>query len=255
MHPFHKLREAGPMTPAQVAVVLNRDVLMHTPLLIKPLVGRELVAIVIAMSTQSRDDPGAYVLEDYPPPMARHGRRTQAREPGAPDRRRERTAAGAHGRIPAVSGSQNIEKSADGSERRQAAGRLVGLSGGNRKVIRSATLAAAQFDVRVGDLHERKSLLPAPRPSPGRPICRSCTRSWRPCRRSSAWPPTTAATPTSTVGAISSPPCATSCRWARRGRAKGAIQSGFRRARLPATRRGLLKSNSVPSGASSVVFT
>src|SRR5258705_12055069 len=84
----------------------------------------------------------------------------------------------------------------------QAAGRLVGLSGGNRKVIRSATLAAAQFDVRVGDLHERKSLLPAPRPSPGRPICRSCTRSWRPCRRSSAWPPTTAATPTSTVGAI-----------------------------------------------------
>jgi hypothetical protein len=167
MHPFRKLREAGPMTPAQVAVVLNRDVVMHTPLLIKPLVGRELVAIVIAMSTQSRDDPGAYVLEDYPPPMARHGRRTQAREPGAPDRRRERTAAGAHGRIPAVSGSQNIEKSADGSERRQAAGRLVGLSGGNRKVIRSATLAAAQFDVRVGDLHERKSLLPAPRPSPG----------------------------------------------------------------------------------------
>jgi len=72
------------MTPAQVAVVLNRDVVMHTPLLIKPLVGRELVAIVIAMSTQSRDDPGAYVLEDYPPPMARHGRRTQAREPGAP---------------------------------------------------------------------------------------------------------------------------------------------------------------------------
>jgi len=96
------------MTPAQVAVVLNRDVVMHTPLLIKPLVGRELVAIVIAMSTQSRDDPGAYVLEDYPPPMARHGRRTQAREPEAPDRRRERTAAGAHGRIPAVSGSQNM---------------------------------------------------------------------------------------------------------------------------------------------------
>ncbi len=48
MHPFRKLREAGPMTPAQVAVVLNRDVVMHTPLLIKPLVGRELVAIVIA---------------------------------------------------------------------------------------------------------------------------------------------------------------------------------------------------------------
>src|SRR6266853_2346614 len=79
MHPFRKLREAGPMTPAQVAVVLNRDVVMHTPLLIKPLVGRELVAIVIAMSTQSRDDPGAYVLEDYPPPMARHGRRTSSR--------------------------------------------------------------------------------------------------------------------------------------------------------------------------------
>src|SRR5437899_10752247 len=99
------------------------------------------------MSTQSHDDTGAYVLEDYPPPMARHGRRTQAREPGAPDRRRERTAAGAHGRIAAVSGSQNSEKWADGAERRQAAGRLGGLSGGNLKVNRSVRLAAAQFSV------------------------------------------------------------------------------------------------------------
>jgi len=49
------------MTPAQVAVVLNRDVVMHTTAPDKPLVGRELLAIVIAMSTQSRDDPGAYV--------------------------------------------------------------------------------------------------------------------------------------------------------------------------------------------------
>src|SRR5258705_3108381 len=146
MHPFRKLREAGPMTPAQVAVVLNRDVVSHTPLLIKPLVARELVAIVIAMSTQSRDDPGAYVLEDYPPPMARRGRRTQAREPGAPDRRRERTAAGAHGRIPAVSGSQNIEKSADGSERRQAAGRLIVEHRKDLSGVDAVSLANAHFE-------------------------------------------------------------------------------------------------------------
>src|SRR5258705_3787502 len=190
------------MTGAQVALILNRDVVMLTPLLIKPLVGRELVAIVIAMSTQSRDDPGAYVLEDYPPPMARHGRRTQAREPGAPDRRRERTAAGAHGRIPAVSGSQNIEISVDGSEPRQAAGRLVGLSGGNRKVIRSATLAAAQFDVRGGDLTSgSRCSRPRARRRGGRSadLARAAGGRVADQAHGRLLP---AATPTSTVGAI-----------------------------------------------------
>jgi hypothetical protein len=51
------------MTPAQAAVVLNENVVMHTPVLIKPIVGRALVSIAISISTQSRDDPGKYIFE------------------------------------------------------------------------------------------------------------------------------------------------------------------------------------------------
>ena len=51
------------MTPAQIAVVLNENVVMHTPVLIKPTVGRALVSIAVPISTQSRDDPGKYVFE------------------------------------------------------------------------------------------------------------------------------------------------------------------------------------------------
>ena len=47
------------MTPAQAAVVLNENVVMHTPVLIKPIVGRALVSIAISISTQSRDDPAS----------------------------------------------------------------------------------------------------------------------------------------------------------------------------------------------------
>src|SRR5215831_16205833 len=63
MHPFRKLQERGPMTAAQAAVILNENVVMHTPVLTKPVVGRELVSIVISISYQSRDDPGKYIFE------------------------------------------------------------------------------------------------------------------------------------------------------------------------------------------------
>ena len=36
---------------------------MHSPVLIKPIVGRKLVAITISNSSHSRDDPGKYVFE------------------------------------------------------------------------------------------------------------------------------------------------------------------------------------------------
>jgi hypothetical protein len=51
------------MTPAQAAVILNQNVVMHTPFLIKPIVGRELVSIVISISSQSRDESGKYIFE------------------------------------------------------------------------------------------------------------------------------------------------------------------------------------------------
>lgn len=51
------------MTPAQAAVVLNENVVMHTPVLIRSIVGRALVSIAIPSSAQSRDDPGKYIFE------------------------------------------------------------------------------------------------------------------------------------------------------------------------------------------------
>ena len=63
MHPFRKLREAGPPTPEQAVAILAENVVMHSPVLVKPIVGRELVAITISNSSHSRDNPGRYVFE------------------------------------------------------------------------------------------------------------------------------------------------------------------------------------------------
>jgi len=63
MHPFRKLREAGPPTPEEAAAILAKNVVMHSPVLIKPIVGRELVAITISNSSNSRDNPGRYIFE------------------------------------------------------------------------------------------------------------------------------------------------------------------------------------------------
>jgi len=63
MHPFRKLREAGPPTPEQAAAILAENVVMHSPVLVKPIRGRELVAITISNSSHSRDNPGQYMFE------------------------------------------------------------------------------------------------------------------------------------------------------------------------------------------------
>ena len=63
MHPFRKLRESGRVTPAQAAVVLNENVILHTPLLIRPIIGRELVSFAVSIASQSRDDPGKFIFE------------------------------------------------------------------------------------------------------------------------------------------------------------------------------------------------
>src|SRR3984957_15587636 len=63
MHPIRKLRESGHATAAQFAALLADDVIMHSPLLIRAIVGREAVARTMAASSKNRDNPGAYVLE------------------------------------------------------------------------------------------------------------------------------------------------------------------------------------------------
>ena len=63
MHPLRKLREAGVPTPEQVAAILAETAVMHSPVLIRPIEGRALVAFAISNSSHSRDDPGRYVVE------------------------------------------------------------------------------------------------------------------------------------------------------------------------------------------------
>jgi hypothetical protein len=45
------------------AEILAENVVMHSPVLIKSIIGRESVAITISNSSRSRDNPGKYVFE------------------------------------------------------------------------------------------------------------------------------------------------------------------------------------------------
>src|SRR5262249_11746693 len=63
MHPLRKLREAGPPTVEQVATLLAKNVVFNSPVLVRPVKGRDAVAHAIANSSRSRDGIGEYVLE------------------------------------------------------------------------------------------------------------------------------------------------------------------------------------------------
>jgi len=63
MHPIRKLRESGHATPEQFAALLAEDVVMHSPLLVRAILGRDAVAKTMAASARNRDNPGEYVLE------------------------------------------------------------------------------------------------------------------------------------------------------------------------------------------------
>ena len=63
MHPIRKLRESGHATPDQFGALLDENVVMHSPLLTKAIVGRDTVAKTMAASSRNRDNPGKYVLE------------------------------------------------------------------------------------------------------------------------------------------------------------------------------------------------
>jgi hypothetical protein len=63
VHPIRKLRESGHATPELFATLLADDVIMHSPLLTKAILGRDAVAKTMAASARNRDNPGEYVLE------------------------------------------------------------------------------------------------------------------------------------------------------------------------------------------------
>src|SRR5262245_31715708 len=154
MRPFRKLREGRPMTPAQVAVILlNENVVIHTPVLIKPIVGRELVSFAVSISSQSRDDPGRYIFEgkiDARTTFLRwqgivEGHKIESLELLTDDENGlllERTVA--YRPFPTL---KIFRDRGDRSERRQGARRHVGLSEGNRNVILSVALVIGRLSV------------------------------------------------------------------------------------------------------------
>ena len=62
MHPLRRLRESGNATPAQVSALLAENVVFNSPILVRPIEGRELVAAIFAQSSSTRGG-GIYTTE------------------------------------------------------------------------------------------------------------------------------------------------------------------------------------------------
>jgi hypothetical protein len=62
MHPLRKLRESGNATPAQVSALLAEDVVFNSPILVRPIEGREPIAAIFAQSGSTRGS-GTYTTE------------------------------------------------------------------------------------------------------------------------------------------------------------------------------------------------
>jgi hypothetical protein len=62
MHPLRKLRESGKATPAQVSALLAENVVFNSPILVRPIEGREVCAAIFAQSSSTRGS-GSYTAE------------------------------------------------------------------------------------------------------------------------------------------------------------------------------------------------
>lgn len=62
MHPLRKLRESGSATPSQVRELLAENVVFKSPILIRPIDGRDVIAAIFAQSSSTRG-AGAYTAE------------------------------------------------------------------------------------------------------------------------------------------------------------------------------------------------
>lgn len=62
MHPLRKLRESGSATPSQVRELLSDKVVFKSPILIRPIDGRDVIAAIFAQSSSTRGS-GAYTAE------------------------------------------------------------------------------------------------------------------------------------------------------------------------------------------------
>jgi hypothetical protein len=144
MHPIRKLRESGHATPEQFAAFLAADVVMHSPVLTRAILGRDAVAKTMAASSRNRDNPGVYVLErklDDATTFLRWQGTIDGHEFesfGAFNRWAGREAEGKDRRLQAVPGAQDISGKAARRHRRPAAARHVGLSARQPDVFRSS---------------------------------------------------------------------------------------------------------------------
>jgi len=62
MHPLRKLREFGNPTPAQVRELLAENIVFNSPILVRPIEGREVIAAIFAQSSATRGS-GTYTAE------------------------------------------------------------------------------------------------------------------------------------------------------------------------------------------------
>src|ERR1700742_2740825 len=62
MHPLRKLRESGKPTPAQVSELLAENIVFNSPILARPIEGREAIAAIFAQSSSTRGS-GSYTAE------------------------------------------------------------------------------------------------------------------------------------------------------------------------------------------------
>ena len=62
MHPLRKLRESGSVTPAQVSALLAENIIFNSPILVRAIKGREIIAAIFAQSSSTRRS-GAYTAE------------------------------------------------------------------------------------------------------------------------------------------------------------------------------------------------
>src|SRR6202045_4916141 len=62
MHPLRKLRESGNPTAAQGSELLAENIVFNSPILIRPIEGREVIATIFAQSSSTRGS-GSYTTE------------------------------------------------------------------------------------------------------------------------------------------------------------------------------------------------
>ena len=62
MHPLRKQRESGKPTATQVSELLAENVVFNSPILIRPIQGRDVVAAIFAQSSSTRG-AGTYTAE------------------------------------------------------------------------------------------------------------------------------------------------------------------------------------------------